>query len=960
MKKMTQKLLAILSAATMLGSTLPQALAASTPVTAYEEDFESRTTTELIRGIGSTATNGDWTVSSVHSGSSWADGNGIKYSGSQVLVDTKTDESGNKVLNLYGYGNGFQTALNLNPEKYKGIGSNAKFSASFSTKNWEQKASIRFMVSADEKSYYAVETGTNGQFVDFIKVVNGERVIENHLFWGWGWTTWYDVSISNVGNRIYYSIWSRDKSKGDEGYIEDNEMFAYRGSEAGYQLAQIDNGPTYFDNVKLEGYEFSDISDDFSGYDEKEEMGKGTSVTNGLFTMSKESAGSGWNDNYARSRIAAADGNKALELVGYGSGTYAALNLNPEMYASCGNNVEMKVTKEQTSLPENDSGIRFMVSGDEKSYYALYGSTDSNLILEKVVNGEAVSDWGFISENTYGKCEISLANIGNKIYYSMTDLETGVKESGSVKDAAMFANRGGNAGYQLFRANDGTTRFDNFSFKRSVDFKGYVDSFDDYEVGQWITGPGSSCTNGAWKMSEKENECGQDNGSGTIIETIDGNDKGLRFANAGAWGDGYNSAVYLNPEMYAGIGDDIEMKFSLRIGTCSQSLRFMCSEDGKSGYKLTFGWDAGTGFYKFSEGEAETVMGWKDGFLNVNNRVYDCVIRYNGGRISWSIKDTETEEVWEGNYSDSNPKVLHCSDAVYGFAIQGEAHMTINNFSFKDVKSGFTADTSAEPANIIYVDAGYHRPQYMVGNEKVIDMIDSYQIRRLSAEGMTGEITVYASKNGKAWSELTKLVPGTDGNAKMVQAGVASDYRYVKLAAAGGADIPEVQIAAIPKKGTVRLDSDLKLIAHLDSFDVSEADWASGDEYCLSVENGIVTSVDLTEAPIAITASDMDNTASIFLSVTDNCEFLENADGSLTATLGTLYYEDGASFVAAGYAENGKLLGTQALELAGENQTSLQSFRLNMPEGTKKVRIFCWGNGYQGMKPLFDGAAFAF
>ena len=71
----------------------------------------------------------------------------------------------------------------------------------------------------------------------------------------------------------------------------------------------------------------------------------------------------------------------------------------------------------------------------------------------------------------------------------------------------------------------------------------------------------------------------------------------------------------------------------------------MCSEDGKSGYKLTFGWDAGTGFYKFSEGEAETVMGWKDGFLNVNNRVYDCVIRYNGGRISWSVKDTETEDL---------------------------------------------------------------------------------------------------------------------------------------------------------------------------------------------------------------------------------------------------------------------------------------------------------------------------
>ena len=125
MKKMTKKLLAFLSAVTMLGSTLPQALAASSPVTAYEDDFESRTETELVRGIGSTATNGDWTVSSVYSGSPWADGDGIKYSGSQIK-----DLDGNKVLSLYSYAGGYQTALNLNPEKYKGSGKNAKLSTS--------------------------------------------------------------------------------------------------------------------------------------------------------------------------------------------------------------------------------------------------------------------------------------------------------------------------------------------------------------------------------------------------------------------------------------------------------------------------------------------------------------------------------------------------------------------------------------------------------------------------------------------------------------------------------------------------------------------------------------------------------------------------------------------------------------------------------------------------------------
>lgn len=110
----------------------------------------------------------------------------------------------------------------------------------------------------------------------------------------------------------------------------------------------------------------------------------------------------------------------------------------------------IKVDFKRASWQDNQSGMRFMVSGDGQSYYEFYtGRWGGPFKFKKVTNGtlsweEALTTFNFNDNVWYS---LSLANDGDTLLWSVTRQTDNTTENGKIVDEEMFELRGGAAKY---------------------------------------------------------------------------------------------------------------------------------------------------------------------------------------------------------------------------------------------------------------------------------------------------------------------------------------------------------------------------------------------------------------------------------------------------------------------------------------------------------------------------------
>lgn len=207
----------------------------------FSDNFDAYEIAGKKEGIGSSVTNNVWTISKVNYGGR------RKGASSLDLV-----EGENKCLTLYG-GTNVTTpaAVNLAKAQYLGLEDSAELQASV-RQNGNDHGGIRFMVSADEKSYYTIYAGDTGEGFFLEKVIKQKPVWTKPIAIDNKENAWYRISLANYASSLIWSVTDLSDGTEKKGVTDDPEMLETAGKDAGYQLfIQGISSSVSFDDVSL-------------------------------------------------------------------------------------------------------------------------------------------------------------------------------------------------------------------------------------------------------------------------------------------------------------------------------------------------------------------------------------------------------------------------------------------------------------------------------------------------------------------------------------------------------------------------------------------------------------------------------------------------------------------------------------------------------------------------------------
>ncbi len=207
----------------------------------FSDNFDAYEIAGKKEGIGSSVTNNVWTISKVNYGGR------RKGASSLDLV-----EGENKCLTLYG-GTNVTTpaAVNLAKAQYPGLEDSAELQASV-RQNGNDHGGIRFMVSADEKSYYTIYAGDTGEGFFLEKIIKQKPVWTKPIAIDNKENAWYRISLANYASSLIWSVTDLSDGTEKKGVTDDPEMLEAAGKDAGYQLfIQGISSSVSFDDVSL-------------------------------------------------------------------------------------------------------------------------------------------------------------------------------------------------------------------------------------------------------------------------------------------------------------------------------------------------------------------------------------------------------------------------------------------------------------------------------------------------------------------------------------------------------------------------------------------------------------------------------------------------------------------------------------------------------------------------------------
>lgn len=814
---------------------------------------------------------------------------------------------------LYGMNSATATiTATLNEAKYLNAGDSLSFKVSLMQRE-NAVGGIRFMVSEDGKSYYEISHAQNWSLWSFNKVVDGvsETLKTGQMFFVSG--NWFDLEIANSGNTIYFCVTNNEGAKADYFYT-DPEMLSSKGENGKYQLFVLNNdstykAPEYFDNISLKELKFDGYSDNFDSYATTGWMdGHTNTETNGNWLISDTSDNEGGLSTASIDlKVPEVEGDNIFRIYGmrwgvtYGENTVMA-TLNPANYFGLGDNVSMKVSTMRNG--NTDGGIRFMVSSDGDSYYEIKHNWGGGWwYLNKVVDG-ALTTLQSSAMNNIGDgrwYDLEISNLGNKIFWSVTDKTTGVKESHTYEDANMLPERGADAKYQLWTISNGGNipeNFDNFSLTEKSD-KYYENGTEPDDV---------LYQNAAEKATVEES-------TGKVVYSFDEAVKVRRIITSSI--SDSDVLVYV-----ADSKDAAESSWTL-IGNAADG-DFLNKTSVQSAKAVILKSQSGAEF-----SAEDVVILTDDAALSYTLAVQESVKLYprvagvDQFNAAWTVAD---EKIAVSENGEIKLIGYGSTSATYG--------------KYTVTLSAAMGDVFTEDDFALYVDASYGKPIYTFDGGMIIDLVGEYFVRHVLVSGGLDEVEFYVSDDNVNWTYISDITPDED-YANWID----MPCSYVKLVG----EVSEVTLAAEAENVNVRLGSSLKLLPYSYGQYDSEAS--------LSTESEIYTPKAVAEN-VEITADFFVDSAVLNVNAISAYEFTENADGTMSVELATPYYKEGAKFVAAFYGAGDKFIGVTEVTSDCDNYADVMTLTFT-PQGTPaKVKLMCLDGGFDGLAPLTEASVY--
>ncbi len=225
--------------------------------------------------------------------------------------------------------------------------------------------------------------------------------------------------------------------------------------------------------------------------------------------------------------------------------------------------------------------------------------------------------------------------------------------------------------------------------------------------------------------------------------------------------------------------------------------------------------------------EADCILG---------NVIYTMTVTVSDGKIKYSIKPKNgaTGFSAEGTVVDTNnPLKIGKVGVIAGG--NGNNYVVFDNFEIKSYDQ-YTDDMS-EPDNVIYQELSYSS-----SSENILDLGDSYRIRRIDA---ADNQIVLLSKNGTDFINV-----GTISGGRLINTISNAKYRYVKLS-----DTANVKIYTdIDNIQYIPLNSQMKYLARLNGTDGAVCTSSVSD--ALNINGGIITAAKEYNGDIAVGTAD--------------------------------------------------------------------------------------------------------
>ena len=437
------------------------------------DDFEGYSITETpITGNSSDkAISENWVLSSKYKG-----GNS---EGTAAIAANYANSEG-KSLKMTGKWNNTYDAICVNyvGDRSDIVGDAALETDIYYTGGDNGRIGVRFMVSADEKSYYQFITNNYGHSPILKQIVNGSEVKSVDFGDWWG----FAGKLFHIKMELKNGILTATATKDGETkscVIDDQTPLTANGNETTYAMVVIGDGTeAYFDNFKLTGTKEkhysvntnASISDDFETHTETEDLsGKGTNIAAGWAISSKYA---GWQEGLKAAIVPDLKNptKKVLKMVSKGNVTNA-VNYIGDRSKIVGNKVAFETDMYYTA-DASKAGVRFLTQNNEQTYYQiLFSDWGGAPTLTKVIDGELIESASF-TPDLGSQNQIFNKNRKNhiKIELDGNDLTATVTNSGTVYTASLTVGTeivadGNNTTCQFVTNGDSATAyFDNFKY----------------------------------------------------------------------------------------------------------------------------------------------------------------------------------------------------------------------------------------------------------------------------------------------------------------------------------------------------------------------------------------------------------------------------------------------------------------------------------------------------------------
>ena len=472
---------------------------------AVSDNFEGyELSSEAVTGSSEDKTvAGNWAMSSNFKGGN----NG----GTAAIAEDPSNE-GQKLLKITGKWNNEWDAVCVN---YVGDRSDIVGDATLETDvrytgDANGRVGVRFMVSADEKSYYQLVTSPWGGNPVLKQIVNNKEVKAVAFSDWWQFAnTVFHIKMELKDGKMTATVTKGQTTK--TLVIDDQTPLTANGNATNYSMTVIGDGTTaYFDNFKLTGTKekhYSEntkasVSDDFEAHELTEEVsGKGTQITDGWAISSTKN---GWDGNGAKGTQGAIAKDiknttkKVLKMIGTGN-MDNAISYIGDRTGITGDKVavETDMYYATTNNSSAAAGIRFLVSKDENTFYqVMFGEYGAAPTLKKVIDGaveETVSFTPNAAARTFDgnrRNHITIELDGNNL--TAVVLNQGNTYTASLTVGEEILADGNNTTCQFVTWGDNITAYyDNFKYYCSDTFAGrdaepsdimYIDVFANKKV----------------------------------------------------------------------------------------------------------------------------------------------------------------------------------------------------------------------------------------------------------------------------------------------------------------------------------------------------------------------------------------------------------------------------------------------------------------------------------------------